>query len=173
MREGDSISATAPGHEHELAASAQTVDGEKHLIPRKVGALTRDLFQVAEFGAAQHVDYLILHDRMLRHVPPFEERNVLLERKSCIVGATGWCRRIVEGDVRQQRGLQVYSMKERATPIGRLRSFGSVTSRGTAAKYLSEGREGVSRESSLRAQHGWDEEGTTLAWLPVEGGDRE
>ena len=42
-------------------------------------------------------------------------------------------------------------MKERAAPSGRLRSFGSVTSRGTVAKYLSEGGDTVSRERSLRA----------------------
>ena len=100
MREGDSINATAPGHEHELAASAQTVDGEKHLVPRKTGALTHDLFEVARARLKHYVDYLIFHDRMLRHVPPFEERNVLLGGESCIVGATGWCRRIVEGEVR-------------------------------------------------------------------------
>ena len=47
MREGHSINAPAPGHEHDLAASAQTVDGEKHLVPRKIGQLTRDLFEVA------------------------------------------------------------------------------------------------------------------------------
>ena len=41
-------------------------------------------------------------------------------------------------------------MKERAAPSGRLRSFGPVTSQGTVAKYLSEGRDTVSRERSLR-----------------------
>ena len=78
MREGDSISATAPGHEHELAASAQTVDGEKHLVPRKTGALTHDFFEVAGMGSMQHVDHLIFHGRMLCHVPPFREQTALL-----------------------------------------------------------------------------------------------
>ena len=41
-------------------------------------------------------------------------------------------------------------MKEGAVPSGRLRSFGSVPSQGTVAKYLSEGRDTVSRERSLR-----------------------
>src|SRR2546427_9665005 len=41
-------------------------------------------------------------------------------------------------------------MRERPAPSGRLRSFGSVTSQVTVAKYLSETRDTVSRERSLR-----------------------
>ena len=59
MQEGHSISAPAPGHEHDLAASAQAVDGEKYLVLRKIGALTRDLFEVADMGSVQDVDHLI------------------------------------------------------------------------------------------------------------------
>ena len=100
MREGHSISAPAPGHEHELAASAQTVDGEKHLVPRQIGALPRDLFEVARACVKHYVDHLIFHGCMLGHAPPFGEENALLQEQSCIVGATGWCRRMVEGEVR-------------------------------------------------------------------------
>ena len=78
LQEGHSISAPAPGHEHDLAASAQAVDGEKHLVPRKIGALTRHLFEVARACVKHHVDHLIIRGDFLRHVPPFEERNELL-----------------------------------------------------------------------------------------------
>jgi hypothetical protein len=83
------ISAPAPGHEHDLAVSAQAVDGEKHLVPRKIGALTRGLFKIADMGSVQYVDHLIFHGRMLCHAPPFGEQNELLQEQSCIVGATG------------------------------------------------------------------------------------
>ena len=100
MREGQCIKAPAPGHEHDLAASAQTVDGEKHLVPRKIGALTHDLFEVARARVKHYVDHLIFHGRMLCHAPPIGEENALLQEQHCIVGATGWCRRMVEGEVR-------------------------------------------------------------------------
>ena len=100
MREGHCISAPAPVYEHDLAASAQAVDGEKYLVPRKIGALTRDLFEVAGMGSVHDVDHLIFHGRMLRHAPLFPDQNELLQEQSCIVGATGWCRRMVEGEVR-------------------------------------------------------------------------
>jgi hypothetical protein len=90
MREGHCIHATAHGHEHDLAVSAQTVYGEKHLVPREIGALTRDLFEVAGMGFVQHADHLILDGRMLCHAPPLGEQNALLEEQDCIVGATGW-----------------------------------------------------------------------------------
>ena len=106
MQEGHSISATAPGHEHDLAASAQAVDGEKYLVPRKIGALTRDLFEVAGIGFVQDVDHLIFHGRMLCHAPPFGEQNELLQEQYCIVGATGWFRVKAEGEVRYHKGLQ-------------------------------------------------------------------
>src|SRR6266849_3769717 len=62
-------------------------------------------------------------------------------------------------------------MRERAAPSGRLRSFGSVTSQVTVAKYLSENRDTVSRERSLRVTKLMGG-GTTLPWL-AGGADRE
>ena len=100
MEEGHGISAPAPGHEHDLAASAQAVDGEKYLVPRKIGALTRDLFEVAGIGFVQDADHLIFRGRILCHAPPFGEQNELLQEQYCIVGATGWSRVKVEGEVR-------------------------------------------------------------------------
>ena len=81
MREGQCIHAPAPGHEYDLAASAQTVDGEKHLVPRQIGTLTRDLFEVAGLGSLQYVDHLSFHGRMLCHVPPFGEQSELLQEQ--------------------------------------------------------------------------------------------
>ena len=72
MQEGHCIGAPALGHEHDLAASAQAVDGEKHLVPRKIGTLTSDLFEVARAAVKHHVDHLIIRGDFLRHVPPFE-----------------------------------------------------------------------------------------------------
>src|SRR5713226_2908974 len=63
-------------------------------------------------------------------------------------------------------------MRERAAPSGRLRSFGSATSQGTVAKYLSEGRDIVSRERSLRVATLIGGE-TMFPWLPTGGADRE
>ena len=99
MQEGHGIRASATGHEHDLAASAQTVDGEKHLVPREVGAATRDVFEIAGRGSVQDVDHLIFCGDLLRHVSRLDERNALLSGEACIVGATGWCRRLVEGEV--------------------------------------------------------------------------
>ena len=81
VQEGHSISAPAPGQEHDLAASAQAVDGEKHLVPRKIGALTHDLFEVARACEKHDVDHLIFYGRMLRHAPPFGEQNALLQEQ--------------------------------------------------------------------------------------------
>jgi len=81
VREGHRIKAPAPGQEHQLAASAQVVDGEKHLVPRQIGALTHDLFEVAGMGSVQHVDHLIFHGRMLCHAPPIGEENALLQEQ--------------------------------------------------------------------------------------------
>lgn len=100
LREGYCIHTTASGHEPDLAASAQTVDGEKHLVPREVGAVTRDLFEVAGLGTVEKVDHLIFCGEFLRHVPPFEERNELLSGGHCIVGASGESRVKTEGEVR-------------------------------------------------------------------------
>jgi hypothetical protein len=72
VQEGQGISPPAPGHEHDPATSAQAVDGEKHLVPRKIGALTHDLFEVARACMKHHVDHLIIRSDFLRHVPPFE-----------------------------------------------------------------------------------------------------
>jgi len=43
------------------------------------------------------------------------------------------------------QGLTHYSMMEKAAPSNGLRSFGPVTNQGTVAKYLSPGRDTVSR----------------------------
>ena len=73
VREGHNISAAAPGHEHDLAASAQAVDGEKHLVPRQIGALTRHLFEVAAMDSVHEVDDEIFYGRILCHAPPSRE----------------------------------------------------------------------------------------------------
>ena len=100
MQESQDITAPLRGHEPDLARSAQMVNHEEHLVPRKIGAVPSDLFEVAGMGSVQDVDHLIFCGDLLRHVPPFEKRNELLRGGYCIVGATGWCRRLVEGDVR-------------------------------------------------------------------------
>ena len=79
MRNGQCIHAAAAWYESDLAASTQAVDGEEHLVPRKVGTLTRDLFEVASTGVVHDVDYLIFHSRILCHAPPLWEENTLLE----------------------------------------------------------------------------------------------
>ena len=54
----------------------------------------------------------------------------------------GRCHRVVSRDaaiiVRQHKYLETLSMEEGAAQTGRVRSFGSVTSQGIVAKYLSE-----------------------------------
>jgi hypothetical protein len=52
------------------------------LVPRQIGALTRDLFEVAHARVKHHVDHLIFRDDLLRHVPPFKERNELLKGRT-------------------------------------------------------------------------------------------
>jgi hypothetical protein len=69
MRESYGIKAPTPGHEHDLATSAQAVDSEKYLVPRQIGTLTRDLFEVAGMGSVHDVDHLIFHSRLLCHAP--------------------------------------------------------------------------------------------------------
>jgi hypothetical protein len=81
------IGASALVHEHNLAASAQTVDGEKHLIPREIGTLTRDIFEVAAVDPAHDVDHLIFLNRMLCHATTFRKRHALLLTPSCIADA--------------------------------------------------------------------------------------
>ena len=77
MREGHGISASAPGQEHELAASAQTVDSEKHLVPCQIGALPHDLFEVARARVKHDVDHLSFHGCLLCH------RHLLKNKMSC------------------------------------------------------------------------------------------
>jgi hypothetical protein len=48
------------------------------LVPRKIGALTHDLFEVARAPVKHYVDHLIFYGRMLCHAPPFREQNALL-----------------------------------------------------------------------------------------------
>ena len=78
VQESQGITASLRGHEHDLTGSAQAVDGEKDLVPRKIRALTHDVFEVAGMGSVQDVDHLIFRGDLLRHVPPFDERNELL-----------------------------------------------------------------------------------------------
>jgi hypothetical protein len=73
------IPAPASRHEHELAASAQAIDGEKHLVPCQIGAVTRHVFEVAGTGSEHVVDHLIFYDYMLCHPPPPWEQNALLQ----------------------------------------------------------------------------------------------
>ena len=94
VQESQGITAPLRGHEPDLARSAQMVNDEKHLVPRKIGALTRDLFEVAGMGSVQDVDHLIFRGDLLRHVPPFEERNELLGGSTALSvpqdGVAGW-----------------------------------------------------------------------------------
>ena len=78
VQEGQGISAQATGHEHDSATSAQMVNHEKDLVPREVGAAPRDVLDVARTCVKHDVDHLIFRGDLLRHVPPFEERNELL-----------------------------------------------------------------------------------------------
>ena len=54
------------------------VNHEKDLVPREVGAATRDVFEVARACVKHYVDHLIFRGDFLRHVPPFGERKELL-----------------------------------------------------------------------------------------------
>ena len=65
MWEGHCIHTPAPGHEPDLAASAQSVDGEKYLVPCQTGALTYDFFEVRHMDSAYDLDYLIFYGRVL------------------------------------------------------------------------------------------------------------
>lgn len=87
----ESQGTTAPhcGHEPDLPRSAQMVNHEKDLVPCEVGTVTRHAFEVAGLYMKRHVDHVIFRGHLLRHGPPFEERNELLEAHCCIVGATG------------------------------------------------------------------------------------
>jgi hypothetical protein len=89
VQESQGVTAPFRGHEPELARSAQMVNHEKDLVPREVGALAHDVFEVARACMDHHVDHLIFRGRMLCHAPPVGEQNALLQEQSCIVGATG------------------------------------------------------------------------------------
>jgi len=79
VRESHRIDAPASSHEPNLAAPAQSVDGEKYLVPGQTGALTYDLFEVTDMDSAHDVDDLIFYGRVLCHTPPIGEQNVLLK----------------------------------------------------------------------------------------------
>ena len=81
MRESHRIHAPASGHEPNLAASAQPVDGEKYLVPRQTSALTYDLFEVTGMDSAHDVDDLIFYGRGLCHAPPIGEQKALLKKQ--------------------------------------------------------------------------------------------
>ena len=55
------------------------VDREKDLVPREVKTATHHLFEVAHRCRPYDVDHLIFRGELLRHVPPFEERNGFLK----------------------------------------------------------------------------------------------
>ena len=67
------------GHQPDPACSAQMVNREKDLVPREVKAATHHLFEVAHRCRPYDVDHLIFRGELLRHVPPFEERNGFLK----------------------------------------------------------------------------------------------
>jgi hypothetical protein len=75
LPEDHGIPAPASIHEPEFAASAQAVDGEKHLVPCQIGAVMRDLIEVTGPGVLHEVDHLIFHGGMLRHAPPLGGRE--------------------------------------------------------------------------------------------------
>ena len=79
VQECQGITAPLCWREPHLPRSAQMVNREKDLVPREVGAAKRQIFEVARRYRPHHVDNLILRRHLLRHVPPFEERNELLK----------------------------------------------------------------------------------------------
>ena len=89
MQEREGITAPFREPEPDLPRSAQMVNHEKDLVPREVGAATRDIFEGARVCAKQDVDHLVFCGDLLRHVPPVEEQNALLTGESCIAGAMG------------------------------------------------------------------------------------
>jgi hypothetical protein len=54
------------------------VNREKDLVPCEVEAAPHQVFDVARRYRPHYVDHLIFRGDLLRHVPPFEERNELL-----------------------------------------------------------------------------------------------
>jgi hypothetical protein len=55
------------------------IDGEKHLVPRQIGALTRHLVEVAAMGSVHGVDDEIFRGRLLCHAPPVGEESAPLQ----------------------------------------------------------------------------------------------
>jgi hypothetical protein len=78
VQESQGITAPLCGHEPDLACSAQMVNHEKDLVPCEAGALAPSFIDVARACVKHYVDHLIFRGDLLRHVPPFEERNELL-----------------------------------------------------------------------------------------------
>lgn len=78
-REGHPIRAPARAHEHDLARPGQVIDGEKHLVPRQIGALTRHLVEVAGTASEHDVNHLIFRGRLLCHAPPCWEESAPLQ----------------------------------------------------------------------------------------------
>jgi hypothetical protein len=54
------------------------VNREKDLVPREVEAAPHHFFEVTQRYNPYDVDDLIFHADLLRHVPPYEERNEFL-----------------------------------------------------------------------------------------------
>ena len=74
-----------------MAAPTQAVDGEKNLVPRQIGTVTGDLFEIAGTGSLDEVDHLILHGWMLCHASPFKETECAAGGKA----VHGRCHRMV------------------------------------------------------------------------------
>jgi len=87
MQEREGIMAPFRGHEPGLPRSAQMVNHEKDLVPREVGAATRDVFEGTRACVKHDVDHLILCGDLLCHVRPIEEGNAFPVGESCIAGA--------------------------------------------------------------------------------------
>ena len=138
LQESHGITTPLCGYKSHLARSAQMVNGKEDLVPRELGAAACQVFEVAGMGPMHNVDHLIFRGRLLCHVPPFGERNALLKKQSCIVGATGWCRWIGEEKFSRTGRYRLADITERAALSGRLRTLGSVISQETVAKYLTE-----------------------------------
>lgn len=77
-QERQGIPAPLRRHKTDPARSTQMVDHEKDLVPREVGALARDVFEVACACVKDHVEHLIFRGDLLLHVPPVKKRNEVL-----------------------------------------------------------------------------------------------
>ena len=137
VRRGHEIRTSALGHESDLAASAQMVDREKHLVPREMRTLTYDVFEIAGLSPVHNVDYLIFHDRMLCHASPSWTQNALLEETECIVGAAGWYYPVGSGTRLGRHGSTGLEQKDRNDTTWQVEEFRARNKWGTGAKYLS------------------------------------